>query len=158
MRARATDRRYSSLASARVLPPAPKNKVRAGDDGNDEGNRDRYPAGKSRSAAERVPVDGSRHAQRRLWWWRLGFDRRALVELTARECRFADCAHETEPGCAVLDALDSGELPERRWASYVKLQREARWMAMRRDARLRAQERARWKRITKEYRQGKIRP
>jgi ribosome biogenesis GTPase len=80
------------------------------------------------------------------------------VEALTERCRFADCAHETEPGCAVLDALDSGELPERRWASYVKLQREARWMAMRRDARLRAQERARWKRVTKEYNRGRIRP
>ncbi len=52
------------------------------------------------------------------------------------------------------EALESGELPERRWESYLKLQREARWMAMRHDARLRAEERARWKRITKEYRQS----
>ena len=76
----------------------------------------------------------------------------ADVEALAGECRFGDCAHETEPGCAVRAALDSGELPERRWASYVKLQREARWMAMRHDARLRAEERSKWKRITKEYR------
>jgi ribosome biogenesis GTPase len=74
------------------------------------------------------------------------------VEALAGECRFGDCAHETEPGCAVRAALDSGELPERRWASYVKLQREARWMAMRHDARLRAEERSKWKRITKDYR------
>jgi ribosome biogenesis GTPase len=76
----------------------------------------------------------------------------ADVEALAGECRFGDCAHETEPGCAVRAALDSGELPERRWASYVKLQREARWMAMRHDARLRAEERSKWKRITKDYR------
>ena len=38
-------------------------------------------------------------------------------------------------------ALESGELPQRRWESYLKLQREARWMAMRHDARLRAEER-----------------
>jgi ribosome biogenesis GTPase / thiamine phosphate phosphatase len=76
----------------------------------------------------------------------------ADVEALAGDCRFGDCAHDTEPGCAVRAALDSGELPERRWASYVKLQREARWMAMRHDARLRAEERSRWKRVTKEYR------
>ena len=76
----------------------------------------------------------------------------ADVEELAEQCRFGDCAHETEPGCAVRAALESGELPERRWASYVKLQREARWMAMRHDARLRAEERSKWKRITKEYR------
>ena len=76
----------------------------------------------------------------------------AEVEELAAHCRFSDCAHETEPGCAVREALESGELPERRWESYLKLQREARWMAMRHDARLRAEERARWKRITKETR------
>jgi ribosome biogenesis GTPase len=76
----------------------------------------------------------------------------ADVEELARGCRFADCAHDTEPGCAVREALESGELPERRWASYLKLQREARWMAMRHDARLRAEERARWKRFSKQLR------
>jgi ribosome biogenesis GTPase len=84
----------------------------------------------------------------------------ADVEELARECRFADCVHDTEPGCAVRAALETGDLPERRWQSYLKLQREARWMAMRHDARLRAEERSKWKRITKDYRNrpGSIRP
>jgi ribosome biogenesis GTPase len=83
----------------------------------------------------------------------------ADVDELAEQCRFADCVHETEPGCAVRAALDTGELPERRWESYLKLQREARWMAMRHDARLRAEERAKWKRVTKSMRTGdRIRP
>jgi ribosome biogenesis GTPase len=84
----------------------------------------------------------------------------ADVEELTRECRFADCVHDTEPGCAVRAALETGDLPERRWASYLKLQREARWMAMRHDARLRAEERAKWKQRTKDYRSrpGSIRP
>lgn len=83
----------------------------------------------------------------------------AEVEALAEECRFADCGHDTEPGCAVREALESGELPERRWESYLKLQREARWMAMRHDARLRAEERSRWRRINKAVRaSGRIRP
>ncbi|MGH8892848.1 MAG: ribosome small subunit-dependent GTPase A [Actinomycetes bacterium] len=83
----------------------------------------------------------------------------ADVEALAEQCRFADCGHDTEPDCAVREALDSGDLPERRWESYLKLQREARWMAMRHDARLRAEERARWKRIHKSVRSsGRIRP
>jgi ribosome biogenesis GTPase len=83
----------------------------------------------------------------------------ADVDELADQCRFADCVHVTEPGCAVRAALESGELPERRWESYVKLQREARWMAMRHDARLRAEERARWKRVTKSMRGAdRIRP
>jgi ribosome biogenesis GTPase len=84
----------------------------------------------------------------------------ADVEELARECRFADCVHDTEPDCAVRAALESGELPERRWQSYLKLAREARWMAMRHDARLRAEERSKWKQRTKDYRNrpGSIRP
>jgi ribosome biogenesis GTPase / thiamine phosphate phosphatase len=74
------------------------------------------------------------------------------IEELAEQCRFSDCGHDSEPGCAVRAALETGELPERRWESYLKLQREARWMAMRHDARLRAEERAKWKRITKDYR------
>jgi ribosome biogenesis GTPase len=64
----------------------------------------------------------------------------ADIEELAGQCRFTDCAHETEPGCAVLAAVDSGDLPERRLASWRKLQREARWMAMRADARLRREQ------------------
>src|SRR4028119_115839 len=71
----------------------------------------------------------------------------AEVEELAAQCRFGNCVHETEPGCAVLAAIESGELPERRLSSYRKLLKEARWMAMRHDARLRAEERSKWKRI-----------
>jgi ribosome biogenesis GTPase len=69
----------------------------------------------------------------------------------ARRCRFADCAHRTEPGCAVRDALESGELPERRYASWQRLAREAAWQARRSDARLAALEKARWKQRTAEH-------
>lgn len=83
----------------------------------------------------------------------------ADVEALAGRCRFGDCAHDTEPGCAVLAALESGELPERRWESYVKLQKEARRMAMRHDARLRAEERSKWKRFQKDLRSSsRLRP
>lgn len=82
----------------------------------------------------------------------------AEVEDLAEQCRFLDCAHDSEPGCAVQAAVATGELPERRLQSYRKLLREARWMAMRHDARLRAEERAKWKRIHKEVRaSGRIR-
>jgi ribosome biogenesis GTPase len=61
------------------------------------------------------------------------------VEDLAAECRFSDCAHDTEPGCAVLLAVESGDLPERRLAGWRRLRREAEWMAARTDARLRAE-------------------
>ncbi|HEX5595331.1 MAG TPA: ribosome small subunit-dependent GTPase A [Micromonosporaceae bacterium] len=64
----------------------------------------------------------------------------------AAACRFADCAHSGEPGCAVRAALESGDLTARRWASYQKLQREVAFELRRRDARLAAEHRAGWKR------------
>jgi ribosome biogenesis GTPase len=42
----------------------------------------------------------------------------------AAECRFSDCRHETEPGCAVQAALADGSLPRERWESYRALERE----------------------------------
>ncbi|MEU8105267.1 ribosome small subunit-dependent GTPase A [Nonomuraea muscovyensis] len=81
------------------------------------------------------------------------------IEELAAQCRFHDCGHESEPGCAVLEALDSGTLPERRLQSWRKLQREAAWMAARTDARLRAEQRDKWKIIHKEMRRaGRNRP
>lgn len=56
------------------------------------------------------------------------------VAAVAARCRFTDCRHAGEPGCAVAAALASGELPAERWASYVKLKRELELQAVRDDA------------------------
>ncbi|WP_443072190.1 ribosome small subunit-dependent GTPase A [Streptomyces sp. WMMC1477] len=61
------------------------------------------------------------------------------VEELAAACRFPDCGHRTEPGCAVRAALADGSLPHRRWDSYLKLRRENERLAARTDARLRAE-------------------
>ncbi|MEV0054443.1 ribosome small subunit-dependent GTPase A [Saccharopolyspora shandongensis] len=63
----------------------------------------------------------------------------AEIEELARGCRFADCGHDTEPGCAVQAAIEAGGLSARRLDSYRKLQRENAWAASRTDARLRAE-------------------
>ncbi|MFF1882201.1 ribosome small subunit-dependent GTPase A [Pseudarthrobacter sp. NPDC058196] len=55
------------------------------------------------------------------------------VEELAAGCRFADCAHGSEPGCAVREAIDGGVLEERRWNSYLKMQRELAALARRSD-------------------------
>lgn len=68
-----------------------------------------------------------------------------IAELAER-CRFHDCAHGTEPGCAVLAAIDDGELPERRLDSYRKLMRENQRIVAKTDARVRAELRKEWKR------------
>jgi ribosome biogenesis GTPase len=70
------------------------------------------------------------------------------IELLALGCRFTDCGHDTEPGCAVKAALDEGVLDAARFASYAKLQRELRFVAAKSDARLRIEERRKWKQIT----------
>jgi ribosome biogenesis GTPase len=69
----------------------------------------------------------------------------ADVEELAADCRFADCTHTHEPACAVLGAVESGELPSERLHSWRKLQRELRAIAMRQDARLRKEETRKWK-------------
>ena len=69
----------------------------------------------------------------------------ADIEEVAGGCRFGDCTHTSEPGCAVLAAVRDGGLPEERLASWHKLQREAHVAAMKTDARLRAEEARRWK-------------
>ncbi len=46
------------------------------------------------------------------------------IEILTQQCKFGDCSHNTEPGCAIKKALDSGELSEERWQSYLKLKLE----------------------------------
>jgi ribosome biogenesis GTPase len=79
------------------------------------------------------------------------------VEDLAAECRFSDCAHDTEPGCAVLLAVESGDLPERRLAGWRKLRREAAWMVSRTDARLRAERLREYKLIHRQARRDRLR-
>ncbi|MFD5536584.1 ribosome small subunit-dependent GTPase A [Streptomyces sp. NPDC127079] len=68
------------------------------------------------------------------------------IEELARRCRFGDCAHESEPGCAVRSAVEAGDLPVRRLESYRKLVRENQWIVAKTDARLRSELRKDWKR------------
>jgi ribosome biogenesis GTPase len=63
-----------------------------------------------------------------------------IAELAA-QCRFSDCSHEHEPGCAIKSALADGSLPRDRFASYRKLQRELRALEIRKDARLKSEAR-----------------
>lgn len=70
----------------------------------------------------------------------------AEIEELAEGCRFHNCAHESEPGCAVRAAVADGGLPERRLDSYRKLMRENQWIAAKTDARVRAELRRDWKR------------
>ena len=74
------------------------------------------------------------------------------ITLLAAECRFSDCRHESEPGCAVQEAVVTGTLGAERLQSYHKLQREIAALERRRDPVLAANERRKWKAIHKEMR------
>jgi len=70
------------------------------------------------------------------------------IEELALQCRFSDCGHETEPGCAIKSALADGTLDAGRLKSYRKLLRELRAVAAKTDSRIRLEDRKRWKQIT----------
>ncbi len=74
------------------------------------------------------------------------------VEALALECRFSDCAHTREPGCAVLAAVDKGTLELDRLRSWRKLQKELAALAIRQDKRARAEARKEIKRFSKSLR------
>jgi ribosome biogenesis GTPase / thiamine phosphate phosphatase len=77
-----------------------------------------------------------------------------IAEL-ASQCRFNDCAHSTEPDCAVRAALETGELDEGRWANYVKLQRELRSIEARSSRRLQRELKSRWRARARETRRAR---
>ena len=74
------------------------------------------------------------------------------IDGLAGDCRFADCAHRSEPGCAVTAAVAAGSLPGQRLASYHKLEREAAAERRRSDGAERLAARRVWKQRSKDAR------
>lgn len=74
------------------------------------------------------------------------------IESLAAQCKFNDCQHLHEPGCAVKKALEEGRLDAKRFENYLKLKREAEYMKRKSDRRARMIEQAKWKKISKEIR------
>lgn len=68
--------------------------------------------------------------------------------LSAR-CHFSDCKHQTEPRCAVREALESGALDAGRFENYLKMQREVDHLARRQDQLAQRMEKERWKKLSK---------
>ncbi len=71
------------------------------------------------------------------------------IEALARKCRFRNCRHRTEPGCAVRQALEEGELESCRFQSYQKLEKELAYLARKQDALAALQLKKEWKKIHK---------
>jgi ribosome biogenesis GTPase / thiamine phosphate phosphatase len=74
------------------------------------------------------------------------------IAAIAEGCRFGDCTHTSEPGCAVRAALDNGELEPARWQSYAKLQRELEHHRIETDVQARLAHKRAWKAIHKSLR------
>ncbi|WP_297421261.1 ribosome small subunit-dependent GTPase A [Clostridium sp.] len=71
------------------------------------------------------------------------------IEELAKKCKFKDCMHDKEPGCAVKAALEAGELSKKRWNNYLKLKKEAEFAKYKENMSLRSREKAQWKGISK---------
>lgn len=71
------------------------------------------------------------------------------IEELSINCRFKDCTHEKEPGCAVQQAIKSGSIDPKRMENYLKLKREYAYMSDRQTMKASAIEKARWKNISK---------
>jgi ribosome biogenesis GTPase len=77
------------------------------------------------------------------------------IEALTRQCRFNDCGHTSEPGCAVRVALDAGALDPGRWRNFQKLRRELAHQERKEDRVAREAERRRWIAISKAQRAGR---
>jgi ribosome biogenesis GTPase / thiamine phosphate phosphatase len=76
----------------------------------------------------------------------------AEIDELAQSCRFSDCRHAGEPGCAVADAIADGRLPDSRLQSYHKLKRELAYLERKQDARAQSEEKQRIKSIMRSVR------
>ena len=80
-----------------------------------------------------------------------------IAEIAAT-CRFNDCAHDTEPDCAIREALETGALDAERWASYLRLQRELRSVKARKNSREHRELKRRWRARARETRRARRYP
>lgn len=76
------------------------------------------------------------------------------VEELVKLCRFHDCRHQNEPGCAVREALATGKLEMRRWESWLKLQKELAFLEAKKEGKQRQQEKQWGRQIAKFQKQA----
>jgi ribosome biogenesis GTPase len=77
------------------------------------------------------------------------------IEELITKCRFSDCLHKNEPGCAVRSALQKGTLSEKRWNNWLKLQKELLFLDQKKDGKLREERKRQHKEISK-FQESKI--
>ncbi|MDT4897615.1 MAG: ribosome biosis GTPase / thiamine phosphate phosphatase [Acidobacteriota bacterium] len=71
------------------------------------------------------------------------------IEALVRSCRFSNCKHRDEPGCAIQDALSGGTIEAERYQSYEKLQKELQHVARKQDINAQLTEKKRWKKLSR---------
>lgn len=76
------------------------------------------------------------------------------IENLISDCKFSDCKHENEPGCAVREAIYNGELDKKRFESYMKIKREVRYFEFRKDHKANLAEKKKWKKIHKQAKEN----
>ncbi|MGB7415323.1 MAG: ribosome small subunit-dependent GTPase A [Thermosynechococcaceae cyanobacterium] len=104
------------------------------------------------SGALLIDTPGMRELQ--LWSASTGISTTfADVEALATQCRFRDCQHQQEPGCAIQAALADGDLDLKRLQSYHKLQKEEAYLNRKQDHTAQLSAKAHWKQMTKSMRQ-----
>ena len=99
-----------------------------------------------------IDTPGMRELQ--MWGDESGLDKPFEdIATLAASCKFHDCRHVNEPGCAVRAAIESGELDPARLKSYEKILRELKYIERKSDQRLQSEEKAKWKAIHKSQKQ-----
>lgn len=79
------------------------------------------------------------------------------IEQLARQCKFSDCQHDTEPDCAVKQAIENGDLSEKRLQNYYKLQRELAYIERKEQRKRNRRIRISYKQAEKNRRKEKMR-
>jgi ribosome biogenesis GTPase len=93
-----------------------------------------------------IDTPGMRELQ--LWDGDAGLDATfADVAALAEQCAFRDCSHQSEPNCAVRQALKEGRLAAERFENYRKMEKEVRYLEVRQDARLQSEQKKEWAKL-----------
>ncbi|HMQ11441.1 MAG TPA: ribosome small subunit-dependent GTPase A [Oligoflexia bacterium] len=74
------------------------------------------------------------------------------IKQLLKSCQFKNCSHNNEPGCAILNALENGQLDQTTLNNYFKLKREADFSKRKMDKNFASKQKKRWKRISQNYR------
>ncbi|MBD3169529.1 MAG: ribosome small subunit-dependent GTPase A [candidate division Zixibacteria bacterium] len=77
------------------------------------------------------------------------------INVLSKACKFRDCTHTSEPGCAVIAALEDGSLDEKRYENYTKLLKEQEFIERRKDQNAQLKEKARMKKFTRQIKSMK---